>query len=152
ALISPLWKNETVLDYLRKYPAVDRAKLVSDIAHGLHFLHDSNVVHGDMKPNNILIDDDGNALVADFGWSTVLEYKDHLAKHFVESVEYMAPELYDDAVGDSAGVEERGASFSKFTKEADVYAFAIVAFRVSRVYYKVLACHRANRIVNLGIN
>ncbi|TFK38494.1 kinase-like domain-containing protein, partial [Crucibulum laeve] len=111
---------------------------VSDIAHGLHFLHNSKVVHGDIKPNNILVDDNGNALVADFGRSIVLEYGGYLTSHFAGCAEFMAPELHpiDDEVDiDDDGAEERSARLPKFTMETDVYAFAMVAFQVLTDYH-----------------
>lgn len=41
--------------------------LCAQVAHGLRAVHDSGVVHRDIKPQNILLDWDGNAVVADFG-------------------------------------------------------------------------------------
>ncbi|XP_072290545.1 receptor-interacting serine/threonine-protein kinase 4-like [Eucyclogobius newberryi] len=46
-------------------------RLVHQIALAMNFLHLKNIVHLDLKPNNILLDDTLNAKVADFGLSTV---------------------------------------------------------------------------------
>ncbi|KAG1731477.1 kinase-like domain-containing protein [Suillus paluster] len=41
------------------------------VANGLKYLHSKNVVHGDLHPANVLIDDSGNARLTDFGLATV---------------------------------------------------------------------------------
>jgi serine/threonine protein kinase len=44
---------------------------ISQSARAIRFLHSRNVIHADLKPDNILIDDNGNARVTDFGVSHV---------------------------------------------------------------------------------
>ncbi|HXJ65359.1 MAG TPA: BTAD domain-containing putative transcriptional regulator, partial [Actinomycetota bacterium] len=42
-------------------------QIVDEVAEALHAAHRSGVIHRDVKPENILFDDDGNAYLADFG-------------------------------------------------------------------------------------
>jgi serine/threonine protein kinase len=41
-------------------------KIIHQVCHALHYLHEKGWVHCDMKPDNVLVDDDGNVKVIDF--------------------------------------------------------------------------------------
>jgi hypothetical protein len=69
----------------------ESARLVADIAAALHHAHQRGLVHRDVKPANILIDDAGHPLVADFG----LALKDEefgKGATFSGTPAYMSPE------------------------------------------------------------
>ena len=70
---------------------------IHDVASGLAYLHEKEVVHQDIKPDNILIDDAGNYLITDFGVST--RARSTLRKSVVSSTAggttaYMGPERF----------------------------------------------------------
>ncbi|KAF7763880.1 hypothetical protein Agabi119p4_8417 [Agaricus bisporus var. burnettii] len=46
--------------------------MVYEIANGLQYLHSQNIVHGDLKGRNVLIDNHLHACLADFGLSTIV--------------------------------------------------------------------------------
>ena len=50
--------NENIIKYMLK-----------QTLKGLHFLHQNNIGHRDIKSDNILTDDKGNVKLADFGYS-----------------------------------------------------------------------------------
>ncbi|KAG8932394.1 hypothetical protein FRC01_014238 [Tulasnella sp. 417] len=74
ALVLPWFNNGNLSNYLARHPAANRFKLISDIARGLEHLHSytPTIVQADIKPENVLIDDRGGALITDFGTATVL--------------------------------------------------------------------------------
>ncbi len=75
----------------------DAVKLVREILSALGAAHAAGVVHGDVKPANVLLDRDGAARLGDFGVARVVEAADtaggfSLAGAAPGSLRYMAPE------------------------------------------------------------
>lgn len=52
-----------------KVPLAEKARIAKEIAQGLAFLHAYNIIHGDVKPQNVLFDEEGNLTLSDFGLS-----------------------------------------------------------------------------------
>lgn len=60
---------------------------------GLNFLHSNQIIHRDIKSDNILINSKGDVKLSDFGFSCQLETKAMRRKSVVGTVCWMAPEL-----------------------------------------------------------
>ncbi|XP_017875968.1 serine/threonine-protein kinase 32A isoform X2 [Ceratina calcarata] len=66
---------------------------VAEIALALDYLQCHKIVHRDIKPDNILLDEEGHAHVTDFNIATVLE-DGELATSMSGTKPYIAPEIY----------------------------------------------------------
>ncbi|KAG3182385.1 hypothetical protein C6341_g5985 [Phytophthora cactorum] len=86
--------NGNLVDFLSKTKGSDKAltwRLLHDAALGLQFLHQNNIVHGDLKCNQILVSEGLSAKLTDFGMSFVsLESRPATTSG---AVRWKAPEL-----------------------------------------------------------
>ena len=75
-MVSPWMDYGDALSYVNKYQYVNRKKIIRRIAEGLRLLHSYTppIAHGDIKCANILINQNGDPLLADFGLSKVRSY------------------------------------------------------------------------------
>ena len=73
-------------------------KFIYDVASGLNYLHTNNppIVHQDIKPANILIDDNRNYAITDFGISISRSHHAYDAEENSGTLAYMAPERFSD--------------------------------------------------------
>lgn len=79
------------------------AQLGAAMAQAAHSLHQQNCCHLDLKPGNVLIKEDGSAVLLDFGLSCHAHYPDLLAEELrkaVGSPAWMAPEQIVGVRGD----------------------------------------------------
>ena len=69
-LILPFCSQGSIVKRVGKMSEEEVWKMMHDVASGLAYLHQHDIVHQDIKPDNILVDDNGNYLITDFGIST----------------------------------------------------------------------------------
>ena len=66
-----------------------------DICRGLIAAHEQNIIHRDIKPQNILLTSDETAKISDFGVARILEASTDYAGTITGTRRYMAPEQYE---------------------------------------------------------
>ncbi|MBN2383184.1 protein kinase [bacterium] len=72
----------------------------------LAFIHGENIIHGDLKPGNILIRPDGQPVIVDFGLTVVPNARTsketlHIEDTVISTLPYMAPELFRNELVDA---------------------------------------------------
>ncbi len=103
------WSLREVLEQQR-LPAEEVARIGTDLADVLAYVHEQGVVHRDVKPSNVLLGRDGRVRLADFGISRLVGASGLTAEDTtLGTASYMAPEqVHGDRVGPPADVYALG--------------------------------------------
>jgi serine/threonine-protein kinase len=112
-------EGETLKQRINRIGALDTQEALAyaiEIARGLTVAHARNMIHRDIKPQNVLIDSEGRAKLTDFGISRQLEQDGMTATgRVLGTTDYVAPE---QAMGH--GVDQR----------SDVYSLGVVLYEM----------------------
>jgi len=122
ALISPYCGHGTIKSYLDKNPTASKSQLLREVVSGLGYLHSKEIVHGDLQRRNVLVDDNGHAVLTDFGRAKMIGDQVFSTPFVAGATKYWAPELI--LASNETDVNEL------FSKESDVYAYGMLCFEV----------------------
>lgn len=98
----------------------ERLTIFITLCETVSYLHRHLIIHGDIKPQNILVTAEGNLKLLDFGISRLLTENDQLqsSSRFVYTPEYASPERL------------RGATRDEITISSDIYSLGVILYEL----------------------
>ena len=80
-------------------PEAEAVRIITQVAQALHYAHQRQVIHRDVKPDNILVLPDGRAKLTDFGLAKDFNNDMDLTRHAagLGTPHFMAPEQFQGA-------------------------------------------------------
>lgn len=102
--------GDTLAQRLRRgpLPIAQALEVGIQVARALEEAHDKSVLHRDIKPQNVILDSDGDAKVADFGIARSEEQKETLTGSFLGAVYYTAPERFHQEADERSDIYSLG--------------------------------------------
>ena len=94
---------------------------IEEIITGMKYIHQLNILHRDLNPNNIFLDKDMKPKIGDFGMSIKIDKKENMSLDISSSLSkfgveiYMPPEYENDNI---------------YTYKSDVYSLGIIIFEL----------------------
>lgn len=101
---------ETLIDQKTKLELQDSLRYLEQILSALSFAHDQRVIHRDIRPSNIMIDQKNNVKITDFGTSILLKDRQYATTR-IGSPPYMAPEQFEGKAVFASDIYSAGCLF-----------------------------------------
>ncbi|MDJ0450719.1 bifunctional protein-serine/threonine kinase/phosphatase [Methylocystis sp. JR02] len=114
----PFYEGETLEQRLRRKPSVGLAEgqlIATRLSRAVATLHRSGVIHRDVKPDNVMLLREGGLKLVDLGVCRAPRLDDFSSQDIPGTPSYMAPELFQGAVGDES---------------SDLYATGVTIYRM----------------------
>jgi serine/threonine protein kinase len=101
----------------RSFSPANLIHIFERIASAVDYMHERGIVHGDLKPSNILFDDSGEPFVADFGIAQIISSPDEQEdkSSLIGTPAYMSPEQIRS---------------EKLTRRSDIYSLGVILYEI----------------------
>ena len=141
AIVTELANKGSLFDYIHKnqnnnIPITFKNKITTQLINTMSYIHECNFVHRDLKTQNILLDDNLNIKLCDFGLTKLKSELNAGSGQYAGTPAYMAPELYERKFYD---------------EKIDVFAFGTVIWELYSQKIPYYNCE-GNEIKNKVLN
>ena len=117
-----------VMDYIEGQSLEDKGtlsesaalKYIDQVAQALKYIHDKGILHLDIKPANIMIDQEDNAVLIDFG----------ISKHYDGGGEATSTTTVGYSAGYSPIEQMTPGGLKQFTPSTDIYALGATIYKI----------------------
>ncbi|KAL9641941.1 hypothetical protein ABK040_003999 [Willaertia magna] len=117
-IVTEFMENGSLYSYIKKNKGNIslelKLRLLMDVCKGMIYLHFSEIIHRDLKLENILLDGNYCAKIADFGISRNLSTENTMTGN-LGTLQYIAPEILKQV---------------RYSEKCDVYSFAIIMYEL----------------------
>ncbi len=119
-LVMEYIEGSTLYDYAKRapLPADEAARLVAAVATAVHDLHLQEVIHLDIKPANVLIRPNGEAVLLDFGLAHHVQFPD------------LVEEEFHQAVGTAAYISPEQVLGNRNDTRSDLFALGVILYQL----------------------
>ncbi|XP_070264811.1 serine/threonine-protein kinase MARK2-like [Myotis yumanensis] len=110
-------QGDSLLEHLQDNGTMSEGEartMFRQVVSAVQYCHQKNIIHRDLTPGNILIDNDMTIKLIDFGYSK--QVKDHMLSTFCGSIGYAAPEMLQGCTYDG--------------RKSDVWSLGVLLYRM----------------------
>ena len=121
AIVMELVKGVTLREAARRSPPLEEVlRWATQLAHALAVAHDHGLIHGDIKPENVMVRDDGYVKLLDFGLALDAQFPASRGPQLAGTLRYLAPER---CLGQPP------------TQAGDIFAFGVILYELTTGRY-----------------
>ena len=121
-------KGKNLKEFLNQYMLFNEnpderliIKMIKEIANGLKFLHQNNIIHRDISLDNIMIDDENNNIkITDFGISKIIDLSEKQKNSIVGKPIFVAPEIFN--------AHKNNERFAIYDTKNDIFGLGVTMF------------------------